>query len=70
MFDDWVDCALIGLCYISDFAPVALYSKQKIYAALKLRGLDADDIQDYYLGKFVSVRAGEFTPVIFDDTKE
>lgn len=70
LFDDWADCAIIGICSISTFAPVALYSKQKIYEALKTRQLDNDDIEDYYRSRFVNIRAGEFTPVIFDDTEE
>lgn len=70
LFDDWADCALIGICSISTFAPVALYSKQKIYAALKERKIDKDDMEDYYASRFANIRAGEFTPIIFDDLEE
>lgn len=67
LFADWVDSALIGICYRADFLPVALYSKSKIYAALAARGMTHDEMTDYYTGSFMSLRAGEFTPVIFDD---
>lgn len=70
LFDEWADSAIIGLCRVSNFAPVALYSKKQIYAILALRNINSDDIDDYYTSKFLNIRAGEFTPVIFDDTQE
>lgn len=70
LFDEWVDSALIGLCRVSDFLPVALYSKQKIHELLISRGMDVDEITDYYAGTFSGLRAGEFTPVVFDDLEE
>lgn len=67
LFDDWADSAFLGLCYRSDFLPVALYSKSKIYAVLTARGMADEELRDYYMSRFVNFRAGEFTPVIFDD---
>jgi hypothetical protein len=69
LYDDWADVALIGICSVSDFLPVALYSKQKIFDVLLARGLNEDDLRDYYLSRFVNIRAGEFTPVILADTE-
>ncbi len=70
LLDSWADAALIGMCTISDFLPVALYSKRKIYAVLESRGIVAEDLVDYYVSSVVSLRGGEFTPVIFDDLEE
>jgi hypothetical protein len=69
LFADWADEALLGLCCVSDFSPVALYSRQKIYDALRNRGMCQDDVEEYY-ASLKNLRAGEFTPVIFDDLKE
>ena len=70
LFADWADAALIGLCCVADFSPVALYSKQKLYELLFSRGMSQDDVEEYYINTILSLRAGEFTPVVFDDLKE
>lgn len=70
LFADWADSALIGLCCVADFFPVALYSKQKLYELLGSRGMCRNDVEEYYVNTLVSLRAGEFTPVVFDDLKE
>lgn len=70
LLGDWADSALIGVCSVSDFLPVALYSKRKIYAALEMRGIVAEDLVEYYANNVLNFRAGEFSPVIFDDLME
>ena len=65
-----MNLALIGVGYIADADPVAVYSKALIYNKLLSDGLSPEDADDYYTGKFVSVRAGDHTPVILDDTEE
>ena len=65
-----MNSALIGVGYIADADPVAVYSKARIYNKLLSDGLSPEDADDYYTGKFVSVRAGDHTPVILDDTQE
>jgi hypothetical protein len=65
-----MNLALIGVGYIADADPVAVYSKALIYNKLLSDGLSPEDADDYYTGKFVSVRAGDHTPVILDDTQE
>jgi hypothetical protein len=69
VFDD-MDCALIGVGYIGDAEPVAVYSRTKIYSKLLNDGLSREDADDYYVGKFLTTRATEFTPVIIDDLLE
>ena len=65
-----MNLALIGVGYIADADPVAVYSKALIYNKLLSDGLSPEDADEYYMGKFVSVRAGDHTPVILDDTQE
>jgi hypothetical protein len=67
---DNMDSALIGVGYIADNGPVAVYSRAKIYAKLLADGLSRDDADEYYTGKFMALRAGEMTPVIVDDLQE
>lgn len=69
LFDN-MDCALIGLGYISGEGPVAVYSRAKIYAKLLADGFSRDDAEEYYSGKFAALRAGNLTPVIVDDLQE
>lgn len=69
LFDN-MDSALIGLGYIADEAPVAVYSRSKIYAKLLSDGFSREDADEYYAGKFVALRAGNLTPVIVDDFQE
>jgi hypothetical protein len=68
LFDN-MDSALIGLGYIANEAPVAVYSRAKIYDKLLRDGFSQDDADEYYAGKFVALRAGNLTPVIIDDLK-
>lgn len=69
LFDN-MDTALIGVGYIADDGPVAVYSRAKIYAKLLADGFSRDDADEYYAGKFVAMRAGNLTPVIVDDFQE
>lgn len=69
LFDN-MDSALIGVGYIADDGPVAVYSRAKIYAKLLNDGFSRDDADEYYAGKFVALRAGNLTPVIVDDSQE
>lgn len=69
LFDN-MNSALIGLGYIADEAPVAVYSRAKIYAKLLSDGFSREDADEYYAGKFVALRAGNLTPVIVDDFQE
>jgi hypothetical protein len=69
LFDN-MNSALIGVGYISDSGPIAVYSKAKIYSKLLADGLSREDADEYYGGKFVVLRAGDMTPVIVDDLQE
>lgn len=69
LFDN-MDCALLGLGYIADEGPVAVYSRTKIYEKLLADGFSREDAEEYYAGKFVALRAGALTPVIIDDLQE
>lgn len=69
LFDN-MDSALIGVGYIADDDPVAVYSRAKIYAKLLSDGFSREDADEYYAGKFVALRAGNLTPVIIDDFQE
>ena len=65
-----MDVALIGVGYIADADPVAVYSKSRIYNKLLADGLSPEDADEYYTGKFAAFRAGPHTPVILDDAQE
>lgn len=65
-----MDVALVGLGYIADAEPVAVYSRAKMYAKLLSDGFSREDADEYYAGKFVALRAGNLTPVIVDDLQE
>jgi hypothetical protein len=69
LFDN-MDCALIGLGYIANDGPVAVYSRTKIYDKLLSDGFSREDAEEYYAGKFVALRVGTLTPVIIDDCQE
>jgi hypothetical protein len=62
--------ALIGIGYIGQADPVAVYSRARIYSKLLADGLSQEDADEYYFGKFVSAQSGAFTPVIIDDMGE
>jgi hypothetical protein len=68
-FDD-MDGALIGLGEVGPFGPVAVYSKKKIYAGLAALGLSPDEAEEYYVGRFIAVWAGEHTPLILNDLEQ
>lgn len=65
-----MESAIIGLGYIGQADPVAVYSRAQIYSKLLADGLSQEDADEYYFGKFVSAQSGEFTPVILDDMGE
>jgi hypothetical protein len=65
-----MDAALIGLGYIGQADPVAVYSRARIYSKLMTDGLSQQDADEYFFGKFVAVQAGALTPVIIDDMGE
>lgn len=67
---DNMDAALIGLGYIADADPVAVYSRALIYDKLLADGLSPEDADEYYTCKFAAVRAAQYTPVIVDDRQE
>jgi hypothetical protein len=69
LFDNMTS-ALVGVGYIGHKDPVAVYSKTKIYEKLLADGLSAEDVEEYFLSKFVGTWAAEHTPVILDDLKE
>lgn len=68
LFDN-MNAALIGVGYIADTDPVAVYSRTLIYNKLLADGLSQEDADEYYTGKFTTLRAGKHTPVILDDTQ-
>jgi hypothetical protein len=65
-----MESALIGLGYIGQADPVAVYSRARIYSKLLTDGLSQEAANEYYFGKFVAAQAGAFTPVIVDDMGE
>jgi hypothetical protein len=65
-----MDCALTGLGYVGGEGPVAVYSRAKIYDKLLRDGFSREDADEYYVCKFLTVRAAELTPVIVDDLLE
>lgn len=65
-----MDCALIGVGYSGGDGPVAVYSRSKIYAKLLGDGFSREDADEYYVCKFLGLRAAELTPVIVDDLQE
>lgn len=69
LLDNMAD-ALIGVGYIGHQDPVAVYSKAKIFAKLQNDGLSQEDAEEYYVGRFLGLWAGEHTPVILDDLQE
>jgi hypothetical protein len=69
LFDN-MDSALIGLGYVGNADPVAVYSKTKLYEKLLADGLSEEDAKEYYTGRFVSGCGGALAPVIVDDTEK
>ena len=65
-----MESALIGLGYIGQADPIAVYSRARIYSKLLADGLSQEDADEYYFGKFVAAQAGACTPVIVDDMGE
>jgi hypothetical protein len=61
--------AFIGLGRSAENTVIAVYSKRKILAELRQRGLSGDDMDEYYLAQFANFRAGPHAPVILDDTE-
>lgn len=67
---DNMEEALIGFGRAGHHDPVAVYSRAKILAKLRNDGLSPEDAEEYYVGRFVGLWAGEHTPVILDDVQE
>jgi len=65
-----MESAIIGLGYVGQADPVAVYSRAQIYSKLLSDGLSREDADEYYFSNFVAVQAGKFTPVIVDDMEE
>ena len=63
LFDN-METALIGIGRIAHKDPVAVYSKAQIYSKLLADGFSQEDADEYFLGRFMSVWAGDNTPVI------
>lgn len=70
VFFDNMDSAIVGLGYIGGADPVPVYSRAKIYEKLFADGFSVEDANEYYACKFFALRAGEHTPVIFDDMRQ
>lgn len=68
LFDNMHD-ALIGLGRVAHKDPIAVYSKQKMFAKMIADGFSQEDAEEYF-SKFVSVWAGDNTPVIVNDIVE
>jgi hypothetical protein len=65
-----MDNALVGFGNAGHQDPVAVYSKTKIYEKLAADGLSQEDVDEYFLGKFVATWCGKNTPIILDDLLE
>lgn len=68
LFDNMND-ALVGVGHIAHKDPVAVYSKQKMFAKMSADGFSQEDAEEYF-SKFVAVWAGDNTPVIINDIVE
>lgn len=68
IFDNMLE-ALVGYGKIGHTGPVAVYSKQKMFAKLQRDGFSAEDAEEYF-SKFVNLWSGEHTPVIIEDMLE
>jgi hypothetical protein len=66
LFDN-MDCAVVGIGYVGEADPVAVYSRAKIFAKLRADGLSEEDAEEYYDSKFICLRANVNVPVILDD---
>lgn len=64
-----MDAAIVGLGRVAHKDPVAVYSKQKMFAKMTSDGFSQEDAEEYF-SKFVGVWAGDNTPVILDDVME
>lgn len=63
-----MDCAIVGVGYVGEYDPVAIYSRARIFAKLRADGLSDEDAEEYYDAKCVCRRANVNAPVILDDT--
>lgn len=68
LFDN-MNAALIGVGNIAHKDPVAVYSKQKMFAKMLADGFSQEDAEEYF-SKFVGTWAGDNTPVIVNDILE
>ena len=69
LFDN-MENALVGVGYTGNNDPVAVYSKNKLFTQLFAAGMSLEDAEEYYVGRFLSDRAGPNAPVILDDSCE
>jgi hypothetical protein len=65
LFDN-MNPALVGIARRGDSAPVAAYSKFKMYEKMLADGFSQEDAEEYF-GRFPAIWAAEHTPVIIDD---
>lgn len=68
LFDN-MNSALIGVGHIAHKDPIAVYSKQKMFAKMLADGFSPEDAEEYF-SRFVGVWAGDNTPVIVNDILE
>lgn len=64
-----MNTALIGLGRAAHKDPIAVYSKQKMFAQMIADGFSQEDAEEYF-SKFVGVWAGDNTPIIVNDIVE
>lgn len=70
VFFDNMAAALVGVGYIGQNDPVAVYSKAKIFELLAAAGLSEEDAEEYYVGRFLADCTGPHVPVILDESHE
>lgn len=69
LFDN-LNSAIVGIGYIGNNDPVAIYSKSLIFAQLERDGFTAEETEAFYQNNLVGAAATVNTPVIVDDTQE
>jgi hypothetical protein len=66
LFDN-MDAALIGLGYVGNNDPVAVYSYSLLYHQLLASGFTEDEALAYYQHNFTGMAISENMPIIVDD---
>jgi hypothetical protein len=69
LFDN-MESALVGVGYVSNSDPIAVYSMARIYEELSRVGLSQEDAEEYVTIKFLAQHAQKNAPVILDDSQE